>query len=203
MAHWIQRILLTVSLIGFLNFIALPTSAENASLESSMSSLDNEQFELGITAGVINIQDFGSEIIAGINANFIASEDVFMQMTFLQADAELSSYEKSQGQLFANDDRTFKQLGFLVGYNLFQGEQFFSQPDAQLSSLYLVAGIGDTDFGGEESFTYILGVGYQVGLSRRVNLKFDYRNYIYDSSLLREDEATQNGQLSASLNWLF
>ncbi|WP_444994139.1 outer membrane beta-barrel domain-containing protein [Aliikangiella sp. IMCC44359] len=198
MAHWLQRILLAVSLA----LTVVPLQAEEMA-ENSMEQLDNELFELGFTTGLINIQDFGSEFITGINASFLASEDVFMQINYIFTEADLSSYEKSQGELFSNNDRNFKHFDFLVGYNLYQGELFFSGSQAHLSSLYFVAGIGDTEFGGEESFTYTIGMGYQIGLSRNYNLKLDYRDYIYDSSLLLQDEQTHNGQLSVSINYVF
>ncbi|TQV82802.1 outer membrane beta-barrel domain-containing protein [Aliikangiella coralliicola] len=203
MAHWFQRVLLGASLATFTLVTATEAQAEQVTTIDSIEQLDNELFELGVTTGIINIQDFGSEFVTGINAGFIASEDIFMQLNYVFADAGLSSFEKSQGALFSGDDRKFQHFDFLVGYNLYQGEQFFSGTDAQLSSLYLVAGIGDTDFGGEESFTYTVGIGYQIGLSRTYNLKFDYRDYIYDSSLLLEDESTHNAQFSVSLNVLF
>ncbi len=202
MAHWFQRIFLKLSLLSLLAF-ANSLIAEQKNSNVSLSGLNNEQFELGVSAGFLNIQDFSSEISMGISANFIATENTFLQLNYVTASTSESSYESNQGPLFSGDDRDFKHLDFLLGYNLYQGEQFFSGSEAQLSALYLVGGVGDTQFGGEESFTYTLGVGYQVGLSRTVNLKFDYRNYIYDSSLLKEDESTQNGHLTLGVSYQF
>ncbi len=202
MAHWFQRIFLNLSLLALLGF-ANTSIAEQKNSSVSLSGLNNEQFELGVSSGFLNIQDFSSEISLGINANFIATENIFLQLNYFTASTSESSYEQNQGPLFSGDDRDFKHLDFLLGYNLYQGEQFFSGSEAQLSALYLVGGVGDTQFGGEESFTYTLGVGYQVGLSRTINLKFDYRNYIYDSSLLKEDESIQNGHLTVGVSYQF
>lgn len=168
------------------------------------SDLNQEVFELGLFTGIINIGDFNSEWVVGISASFQASEDFFIQYNYLQTDADLSSFEQSQGQFFSGDDRTFIHYDLLVGYNLFQGEIYSGESQANLSSFYLVGGVGDTRFGGESSFTLTIGAGYQITLARRYVLHVDYRNYIYESSLIRSEETTtNNAQFSIGLNYLF
>lgn len=169
-----------------------------------VSNLDKEIFELGLFTGIINISDFGSEFVVGISANFQASEDFFIQYNYLQTDADLSSFEQSQGSYFSGSKRSFVHYDLLVGYNLFQGEMYPSEGKANLSSLYLVGGVGDTRFGGEANFTVTLGLGYQMALSRQFILRMDYRNYIYESSLINSTEETvQNSQFTVGLNYLF
>lgn len=168
------------------------------------SDLNSEVFELGLFAGIFNIGDFGSEWALGVSAGFQASEDFFLQYNYLRCDAGLSSFEKSQGSYFSGADRKFVHYDLLVGYNLFQGEMYPSEGVANLSSFYLVGGVGDTQFGDEASFTYTVGLGYQIALTRRFILHIDYRNYIYDSALIRgTEETTQNTLFSAGLNYLF
>ncbi|MGB3611511.1 MAG: outer membrane beta-barrel domain-containing protein [Cellvibrio sp.] len=171
---------------------------------ADISNINNEVFELGIFAGIINIEDFGSEFAPGISATFRASEDFFIQYNYLQADVSPSSYEKNQGKLFDGDDRTFRHYDLLIGYNLFQGEFFPSPPKANLSSLYLVAGVGDTEFGGESSLTYTLGIGYQLSLTRRFALQFDFRDYIYQSTLVSDEKRSVGAaQISSGVKFLF
>ena len=179
--------------------------AQNADTVTGDASLiDREFFEFGFNAGIMNIEDFGSEPTMGANFTFKATEDFFLQFNYLQANAALSSYEKSQGQLFSGSDRDFKHFDLLLGYKIFQGEFFTSGASANLSSLYLIGGVGDTTFGGEASFTYTVGIGYEVALSRRFILRADYRDYIYESNLIdTEGNITHNGGLSVGLNYLF
>ncbi len=167
------------------------------------SDLDTEYFDIGIFTGIINIEDFNSELLYGISATFRASEDFFLQLNYLQADSNLSSYEQSQGQLFSGDDRIFKHYDFLLGYNIFQGEFFSSGNRSNLSALYVVGGVGDTEFGGEGNFSYTLGVGYQVALKRRYIVRADMRDYFYESNLLLEGKDTHNIQFSIGLSYLF
>lgn len=187
--------------IGFLS-LAVHVIAESEKRGKGVN-VNDEVFELGITAGVINIADFGSEFTSGLSTTFHASESFFLQFNFMSADVGLSAYEENQGRYIRDNDRDYLHYNLLLGYTLFQGEVFGSRSNASLSSLYLIGGVGDTEFGGETAFTYVYGVGYQMGLGRRFNLRFDNRNYIYRSSLIKEDEEVHNSQLSAGIGFVF
>ncbi|MEX1033373.1 MAG: outer membrane beta-barrel domain-containing protein [Cellvibrionaceae bacterium] len=198
MEYRFQRFLLTLLLFGVAN------THGQAEDDVQASDLNSEVFELGLFAGVLNIGDFASEWVVGVSGTFHASEDFFLQYNYLQTDADLSSFEESQGSFFSGDDRNFAHYDLLVGYNIFQGEMYPDQGVANLSALYLVGGVGDTQFGDEESFTYTVGAGYRVAFARRYILHVDYRNYIYESSLIRgEEKFTQNSQFSVGVNYLF
>lgn len=184
--------------------IAPAALADEPAAARDISDINNEVFEFGVFAGIVNIEDFGSEFAPGISATFRASEDFFIQYNYLQTDVSPSSYEKNQGRFFDGDDRTFTHYDLLIGYNLFQGEFFPSPPKASLSSLYVVAGVGDTEFGGESSLTYTVGIGYQVALTRRIALHFDFRDYIYRSTLISDEKRTVSAaQISSGVKFTF
>lgn len=210
MDYWFQRILLAVKCA----FLAVSLAYSNSLFADENNSgdepkaydtdkIETEYFDLGFFIGTINIEDFTSEIVTGVNLTFNASEDFFMQVNYLQADISLSSFELSQGQLFSGSDREFNHLDFLAGYNLFQGEHFILDDKASLSTLYLVAGVGNTDFGGEGSFTYTLGIGYQIAIQRNILLRLDYRDYIYKTIIIGENNSVNNTQLSLGVSYLF
>lgn len=175
--------------------------------DREQSRINSELFDIGVFTGVINIQDFPAEFVIGANITFKASEDFFLQYNYLQSDVSESSFEKNPGfpTLDLGDERVFEHYDLLVGYNIFQGEFFTSGDKAHLSSLYVVGGIGDTDFGGEENFTYTLGLGYQIEFVRRYLVRFDYRDYFYRSSLVvgSEEDTVHNTQVSVGLGYLF
>jgi len=209
MEYWFQRILLNIKYFVILFFCTCISStfAEQASEGSTIPEqsvdIDTEYFDVGIFTGLLNIEDFNSELVKGINMTFNANEDFFIQFNYLEANASLSSFELSQGRFFAEDDRTFTHFDFLLGYNLFLGEHFMSDSITRLSSFYLVAGIGDTEFGGEESFTYTLGLGYQIAVQRNILVRIDFRDYIYKTNIIGENNSTHNTQLSAGVSFLF
>lgn len=172
--------------------------------QGGYSHLNNEALEVGLFTGVINIDNFGSEWVAGISGTFHATEDFFLQYNYLQTDVGLSSFEKSQGSYFSGSDRRFSHYDLLVGYNIFQAEVYPRPGVANWSALYVVGGVGETSFGDEDAFTFTYGIGYQVALLREVILRVDYRNHSYDSSLVRgAEKTTQNTQFSVGLSYLF
>jgi outer membrane beta-barrel protein len=205
-----QHILLTTKLISFVFILGfssvLCAEDEVVSSKTDISNINNEVFELGLFAGLINIQDFTSEFVPGISFTFRASEDFFVQYNYLEAEVGLSSYEESAVDTnvrFSGSDRKFIHYDLLVGYNIFQGEFFPNPPKASLSSLYLVLGVGNTDFGDESKFTYTAGLGYQVALTRRFAVHFDYRDYIYERALFTVEETVHNSQISVGLKFAF
>lgn len=186
----------------FLTALVLFCSLQAVSADSD-GRIDGEFFEIGAYTGILNIQDFNSEFLVGVVSTFKASEDLFLQFNYMQADTSASSFELSQGQIFSGADRKFSHYDFLLGYNLLQGEFFGSKENGAFSALYVVSGVGETDFGGESNFTLTVGLGYQFAIKRRFVARLDFRDHIFKSSLILEDEATHNTQITAGLSYLF
>lgn len=204
MENRLQHFLLKARTAILAGLVVTPAALAQESDSSSAHRVDSEVFSLGVTAGVINIADFNGEWSLGLSATFQASENFFLQYNFLQADSSPSAYENNQGRLFDGSDRTYRHYDLLVGYQLFQGEFFASEERARLSSLYLVGGAGETRFGGEENFTTTLGVGYEVALTRDILARLDYRAYLYDSSLIADEErSVSSNQMSVGISYLF
>ncbi len=202
-----QHILLIVRAV-LLSFCILSVSV-HAEDESSDKGLDinNEIFELGAFVGIVNIEDFTSEMVPGISLTFRASEDFFIQYNYLQiSKVDLSLYEEQEGApvYFTGKSRKFSHYDLLVGYNIFQGEFFKAEAKTSLSSLYVVLGAGETSFGEESRFSYTAGLGYQIGLTKHLNFNVDFKNYIYNSSVILDQDKTVNTtQISSGINYIF
>lgn len=165
-------------------------------------SIDNEFFELGLSTGVLDVEDFTSELTFGAYTTFRATESFFLQSNYFQSDVSLSSVERGPQGPFSGD-RQYTHFNLLLGYNVFQGEVFKGRY-AGLSSLYVLAGVGDTEFLDEANFTYVYGVGYQMALLRRLSLRFDYQHYQYDSIVTDQlENSINNTRFSIGVSWLF
>jgi outer membrane beta-barrel protein len=210
-----QHLLLTVRVtiraavhvaVLFCASISSVVCAEDKSSGKGLS-LDNEVFELGAFIGIVNIEDFTSEMAPGLSLTFKASEDFFIQYNYLQiSDVDLSLYESQDAApvYFTGKGREFTHYDLLVGYNIFQGEIFKSNAKTTLSTLFVVLGAGETQFGEESRFSYTFGLGYQLGLTKRCNFNVDFRNYIYDSSVILDQDKTVNTtQISSGVSYIF
>jgi outer membrane beta-barrel protein len=185
-------------------FVAFGSTVK-AQNNSSSASIKSEFFELGINIGMVNIEDFGNEFAIGAGVTFRATEDFFLQANYMQTDSVALSTAETEGPtVFVSEgDRDFKHYDLLLGVNIFQGEFFVSEAKANLSALYGLIGVGETEFGGESNFSYTLGMGYQIAFNRRYIVRFDIRDYIYDSSLIAEDTSTHNFHISTGISYLF
>lgn len=189
-------------LLSLLFIVGVAFMAEEASAKGKLD-VNNENFEFYINTGVLSIQDFNSEFSLGIGATFNATEDFFLQYNYFQATASQTPYEILRQPYFSGGDRVFSHYDLLLGYNIFQGEVFLGKSNAQLSTLYVVLGVGDTSFGGENSFTSVWGLGYKVGITGKINVSVDFRDYAFKSTLNSVQQSTHNTHFTLGVGYLW
>lgn len=170
--------------------------------EQYEAQIDTEFFELGAYMGIIGIEDFDSASVLGVKASFHATEDFFLQANYGEAEAGQSAAEvTSAGNLIA--DRDYQYYNLLVGYNLFPGEAFITQNLTLNSAFYLVGGIGNTDFGGDNHFTITYGSGYRIILSDWLTWNMDFRNHTFEYNVLPIKKRVNNLEFSLGLTAFF
>lgn len=172
----------------------------------SEADLDTEFFEVGAFAGVLSIDNFSTEPLYGVSAAFHATEDFFLQFNFGMSEAGLTSFEELSGsnvRLLTSEDRDYSYYDFLVGYNIFPGEIFFSDSLTFNSAFYIVGGVGNTEFGGESNFTTTLGTGFRIVLLDWLAVHIDFRDHMFNSDLIRESQLTHNIELSSGITLFF
>lgn len=206
--RWKQSILplVILSMISGFFWGVGPVSAKEKPVLEDGFNLNNEVFDLGVAFGTLAIEDFPTEWLMGISASFNASEDFFIQYNYFKTDIAESSFEKdSNNTLGLGEDRSITHYDILLGYHLFQSEFALLDGEMQLSTLYLVAGVGDTKLGEEENFSYTLGLGYEIEVLPNILLNFDYRQHIFDSALIATNtlRSKQLSQFSIACSYLF
>ncbi|WP_228743334.1 outer membrane beta-barrel domain-containing protein [Marinobacter sp. F4218] len=170
------------------------------------ADIDAEFFEIGAFAGMMTIDNFSSEPLLGVSAAFHATEDFFLQFNYGFTEAGLTSFEELSGdnvRLLSDSDRDYSYYDFLVGYNIFPGEVFFSDSLTFNSAFYVVGGVGNTEFGGESNFTTTLGTGFRVVLLDWLTVHVDFRDHMFTSDLIRESQLTHNIELSSGFTLFF
>ncbi|WP_417567389.1 outer membrane beta-barrel domain-containing protein [Marinobacter sp.] len=170
------------------------------------ADIDAEFFEIGAFGGLMTIDNFSSEPLLGVSAAFHATEDFFLQFNYGFTEAGLTSFEELSGsnvRLLTDSDRQYSYYDFLVGYNIFPGEIFFSDSLAFNSAFYLVGGVGNTDFGGENNFTTTLGTGFRIVLLDWLTVHVDFRDHMFKSDLIRQSQLTHNIELSSGITLFF
>jgi len=168
-------------------------------------AIDTEDFEVGLYAGVINIEDFGSNDVVGLRLAYHLTESFFIEAGAAQTRLDETSFERLSGdiQLLTDDQRDVTYYNLSVGFNIFPGEVFIGSKFAMNTSFYLIAGIGNTDFADEEHFTYNVGAGFKVLPTDWLSFRFDVRDYMFDHDLFGETVDTNNIEVSLGFDIFF
>lgn len=173
--------------------------------EVDVDALDTEDFEVGVFAGLMNVEDFGSNAVMGVRAAYHVTEDFFVEGTYGTTKLGQTSFERlSGGPLLLTDaERDMNFYSLSMGYNLFPGEAFFGSRQAFKGSLYLVAGVGATEFAGDDRFTVNAGVGYRLITTDWLAFHLNVRDHVFSSDLLGESETKHNIEFSGGMTLFF
>jgi len=173
--------------------------------EVKVNDIDTENFEVGGYAGVLNVQDFGTNAVYGVRAAYHVTEDFFIEGVYGQSTLGETSFERLSGdvQLLTDSERDFSYYNLSVGYNILPGEAFVGRKYAFRGGLYLVAGAGSSDFAGDQRFTVSGGFGYRMAATDWLSMRIDVRDYVFQSDLLGSNETLHNLEFTGGLTVFF
>jgi outer membrane beta-barrel protein len=173
--------------------------------EIEVPRIDTENFEIGGFAGVLGIEDFGSNPVYGVTAAYHVTEDFFFLGEVGRSRAGRTSFETLGGdiQLLTDDERQFTYYNLALGYNFLPGEVFLGRGRAMTSALYVSAGIGNTEFAGDDHVTLTLGAGYRVLPTDWLSLHLGLQGHLFNSDLLGTDKLTSNLQGTVGVTVFF
>ena len=60
------------------------------------------------------------------------------------------------------------------------------------TSLYLIAGVGNTDFAGDDRFTVNFGAGFRLLPTDWFAVHLDARDYVFDIDVVGEEKTSHN-----------
>jgi len=210
----IQFVLLSM-LLGALTVPAhAATKAEDLELEPlvvreperrevDVDKLDTENWEIGAFGGLMNVDNFGTEPVYGVRLAYHVSESFFVEGQYGRTELGQTSFERLSGgsPLFVDRDMSYYNIS--LGWNIFPGESFIGKRWAFKGGLYLIGGVGSTDFAGDNRFTWNAGLGYRFIATDWLALHMDVRDHIFQSDLLGEDETYQNIEFSGGITLFF
>jgi len=211
----LQRLLLT-ALIGLTAAPALAATPAELELEPlavreperrtvQVDRIDSENFEVGIFGGVMNVVDFGSNPVTGVRAAYHITEDFFVEGAYGRTRLGRTSFERLSGsvEILTDDQRKLSYYNLSAGYNVLPGEAFVGTRRAFRGALYLLGGVGSTEFAGDERFTVNLGIGYRFIATDWLALHVTVRDHIFNSDLLGEKDTYHNLEFSSGMTWFF
>ncbi len=168
-------------------------------------AIDREDFELGAFAGIMSIEDFGTNLVYGVRLAYHLTEGFFVEGTVGQSDGGLTSFEILSGgaRLISDDERTLTYYNLNLGYNILPGEVFLGEGRAYNTQLYLIAGLGSTTFAGDDRFTVNFGAGYRFLLNDSMAIHADFRDHLFDIDLFGEEKTAHNLEATVGFTMFF
>lgn len=156
--------------------------------------IEASNIEFGAYYGALSIEDFGTNPLYGLRADFHVTEDFFVEARWGRSTAGRTSFETLGGniQLLTDSERRFTHYDFSLGYNLLPGEVYLGRGTALNSALYLLGGVGSTKFAGDQHFTLNFGAGYRVLPTDWLAIHVDFQNHVFQSDLLGRNKLTSN-----------
>ena len=173
--------------------------------EVRQQKIDTENFQIGGFAGLISVEDFGSDAIYGVRARYLVTEGLFVEGTYGKTGTLGKTSAEILGEYSLLDDsREYEYYDISLGYNLLPGESFIGRNWAFNSSLYVVGGVGQTSLGLDDYFTMTFGAGYQVLPTDWLALDFGVRDHIFESEFTSGvKNSTHNIELTMGISVFF
>jgi outer membrane beta-barrel protein len=173
--------------------------------EIQLAKIDTEDFEFGGYVGMMSIEDFGTDLVYGSRFAYHLTESFFVEAALGKSKAGKTSYELLSGaaDLLTDSERNFTYYNASIGWNMLPGEVFLGKNRAFNSAVYLIAGIGSTQFAGDNHFTINIGAGIRFLASDWVALHLDIRDHMFDSDLLGEEKTTFNIESHLGVTFFF
>ena len=168
------------------------------------AKIDTEDYEVGVFGGALSIEDFGVNAAFGARIAYHVTEGIFAEIAIGNSTASKTSFEVLSGglQLLTPAQRDFTYYNISIGYNLLSGESFFWK-SAYNSDLYIIGGIGNTNFADDNHFTWNIGAGYRFIPRDWMALHIDVRDHIFNSDLLGSSKLTHNIELTGGITIFF
>ena len=166
--------------------------------------IDTEDFEIGPFAGAMSVEDFGTNFVYGVRGAYHVTEDIFVEGTWGRTDTDETSAERLiPAQILQDSDRRLTYYNLSFGWNLLPGEAFITSRLAFNTALYLIGGVGNTDFAGEDQFTWNFGAGLRFLATDWLAFRIDGRDHVFEMDILGESKTTHNLEFTAGMSVFF
>lgn len=156
--------------------------------EVKLATIDNENFEASAFIGILSLEDFGSNPVIGARLAYHINEDLFVEGAIGLSEAGESLYERYSGgpTLLSTNDKEVLYYNVSLGFNLLPGEVFLTQNTSFNTALYIIGGVGNTEFAGNDLLTINIGGGFRLLANDWLSLHIDVRDHIFELDILNK-----------------
>jgi outer membrane beta-barrel protein len=174
-------------------------------VEFDESLIDSADFEIALYGGLLAVEDFDTNFVAGIKLGYHISEDFFVQGSYASSEVGKTSFERLSGgaPLLSDSEREIEYYLISLGFNLFPGEAFFTDSTTFNTVFYISGGIGSTEFGGDGRHTLAYAVGHRTVFTDNFSLDIEMRDLVFEIDIFGKEETTHNLEFTLAVNLFF
>lgn len=172
--------------------------------ELRLPKFPSRDFEVGAFVGVYGTENFGASAVYGLRVGYHLTEDWFVEGAFASTTVSDEAFRQIlPGGIFTDEKEKLSYYNLSVGYNLLPGEVFLGSKQARATAIYLIGGVGSTDFAGQKRQTFNLGFGWRILLGERGALRVDLRDHVFSLDLLGQSQSTHNLEATVGFGFHF
>lgn len=171
--------------------------------EARYAAIDSEKFELGAYIGMLSVEDFGSDVVSGIELSYHFTPAWMLQLNYGEASVDEAAFETSDRSFLTESDRDFEYYSLVAAYRLLRGRSFIGSRNKYDSDIYLLAGPERVRFAGDREWGLGFGVSYRLVLADWVIANVDIREHLVKRTFIGDRKQTMNTELRIGFSWLF
>lgn len=171
--------------------------------DAKIPKISSSDFEVGLYAGMLSVEDFGSSAVYGLRLAYHVTEDYFVEGLYGRSSVSDQSFCDVGLCLFTQRQEPLSYYALSAGYNLLPSEIFVRKSYAMNSAVYLLAGVGSTSFASESHFTFNVGLGLRVLPRDWLALHLTLRDYLFNTDFLGTNKLTNNIELTGGISVYF
>jgi outer membrane beta-barrel protein len=169
-----------------------------------VGKIDTEDLELGVFGGMYSIEDFGTNPVVGARFAYHVTEVFFVEATYGQTKGDRPLIDELLGaQTLTEQDLELTYYDIILGFNFLPGEGFIGEKWAFVTSLYFMAGAGNTTFLSEDRFTITGGFGYRFLATDWLAAHIDFRDHVFKTDYFGNEKTTNNLEMHMGFTIFF
>jgi len=189
-----NRILL---LVVILSVGLLPTAAQ-----SDVAAI---YFPFNRPLDQLSVEEFGNSSRSGVRFAYPVAGEVFVEAGYGKSRLGRASLDRPSARFgrFLDGQGRVKHYDLAMGYNLVSGEQLDRDGALVTSALYLIAGVGTVEHGGEETAALSYGMGYRFAAADSLIFHLSLRDRVLDPGPGFAVQRTHDVELSGVVTFRF
>lgn len=166
--------------------------------------IDSEYFELGLLAGSLSVEDFGSHFLYGIQGSLHITQSFFFKAQAVRSKINDNVFRRLGLPLFVGEGtQAIEKYSVLLGWDVFPGEVYLGESYTISSSIYMQAGASSIHIGEKDYLGVVVGVGLRLMPLDWFAFSLDVSGSEYNSDLFGFEKISHDYETSIGLSVYF